>query len=259
MPFSKLSEDGASKEHPQKNQQTINSSNQINTNNNISACDIFNKEMTVILFTDLIKSKEFHAKNKSITIKARLKAMDEAARLVASKIDTVGINQKRLTSVLGDSQIGQFKTISEAIKAALIIRLYMLTGIGLDVRSGIGVGDQNLNFSNQFQLIPEDAGYYQAKKSLAEIRASEELGIRTVIKGFQEYKRPCQSINYYLSLQDRIVNEMTYSEKSVLLSSLIVKNDIQKIVYCSGIDQEKVLSILNNKAVSAIFELNFDD
>ncbi len=156
-----------------------------------------------------------------------------------------------LASTVGDEFQGTFASVSDAVRATLMVRLFLPAGI--DCRFGIGRGETTPLPSVSAQ-IEDGSAWWSARSAIIEVKNREARSNRNLRTWFVPSARDgsgAEVINAFLLCRDELISRLDGRGKRILLGTIEGKTQTE-IARQEGITQSAVSQSMARNGAYAI-------
>jgi hypothetical protein len=169
----------------------------------------------------------------SRSVPDRAQVQDTLAAALTEVNSVVAVAQPFQPTV-GDEHQGACRTLPDALRAALLVRLTLLPLV--DVRHGIGHGEVSVHDASRTPLLQDGPGWWSARSAIDALGARRGPG-RTWFQGPDEGR-----VNAFLVCRDQIVDRLNDRGLRILRLALLghSQKEIAEIedIYPSAVSQQ---------------------
>jgi hypothetical protein len=140
-----------------------------------------------------------------------------------------------LEPTVGDEFQGAFRTLGEATRAALLVRLALLPTI--DVRCGIGFGDTDVYDDSRRPILQDGPAWWSARTALEAMGSARRSAVRTWFAGPDAAR--AAAANAHLLCRDALVDRLSERGWRMLRLALLGETQ-QSIAAREGITKSAV-------------------
>lgn len=158
---------------------------------------------------------------------------------------------QRLTPTVGDEFQGTFATVSDALRATLMVRLFLPESV--DCRFGIGRGDR-VSLPSGTARIEDGPAWWSARDAIVEAKTRERRANRSLRTWFAPHDNEDEQagvINAFLVCRDELVSKLDGRGRRILVGTMEGKTQAQ-IGVLEGITQSAVSQAMARNGSHAI-------
>jgi hypothetical protein len=206
------------------------------------------KSIYATLIGDLVRSRE--ADSRVALQRSLERALDDVNELLKPV--------QPLEPTVGDEFQGAFGDPITAVKASLLLRLYLLKEGDIDARFGLGFGEVTV-FKNRTPISQDGPGWWSARAAIERVEEMAVAGRTEFVRTYLESSRvgdppggEVAALNSFLLCRDALVSQMKPRSRRLLLGMILGKSQAE-LAAEERISQSAVSQNLAGSAAYAIW------